>query len=123
MIKLQNKANDIINENTNWIYKNIKLSDLGRNDFIEYVSYLNMNNKEDKKRFYKRLNSIIKYKVKGRLVRGITSEDKILYGKWRDAHIKTHFELLFQSEKHKPINYDNGIFNYYWDIIRAIKTL
>ena len=123
VIKLQNKANDIINENTNWIDKNIKLSDLRRKDFIEYVSYLNMNNKEDKKRFFKILNSIIKYKVKGRLVRGITSEDKILYGKWRDAHVKSHFELLFQSDQHKPINYDNGIFNYYWDIIRAIKTL
>ena len=82
-----------------------------------------MNNKEDKKKFYKILNSIIKYKVKGRLARGITSEDKILYGKWRDAHIKTHFELLFQSDQHKPINYGNGIFHYYWDIIRAIKTL
>ena len=97
VIKMQNKANQIIKEDNSWNDKTIKLNDLRRSGFIEYMKNLDISLKTDKKIFYNILNSVIKYKAKGKLVRGIKWGDTILYGREKDTFVKNHYEKLYDS--------------------------
>ena len=123
VIKMQNKANQIIKEDNSWNDKTIKLNDLRRSGFIEYMKNLDISLKTDKKIFYNILNSVIKYKAKGKLVRGIKWGDTILYGREKDTFVKNHYEKLYDSIEQKSIIVNNRTFNYHCDIVRAIETL
>ena len=63
---------------------------------------MNLENYRDKKKSYKVLNSIVKYKNKGKIVRGIKSEDEIIYGDLTNKAIKKHYEKIF------PIKWSNS---------------
>ena len=51
---------------------------------------LNENNNRDVKKFYQQLNAVVKYRTKGKIVKGIKIEDTIVYGNEKDRIIKTY---------------------------------
>ena len=70
-IKLQQEANKIFKEEAKWETKQIKLRDTMKESFREYILNLNLQRKNEIMKFYKIINSIIKYKTKGKIVKGI----------------------------------------------------
>ena len=123
VIKIQEKANQILKENMNWDQKDIILNDLRKTEFINYVKNLDINAKADKENFYKILNSIIKYKTKGKIVKGIKINDTYIYGKEKDQYIKEYYEQLLNDKIEHTTEINNGIFNFYCDIERALSSI
>ena len=112
VIKIQEKADQIFKQDTDWSEKSIKLSNLLNIEFQNYIKKLNLENHNDKKQFYRILNSIIKYKNKGKIVRGIRTEDGIKFGKYKNKEIKHYFENLYHSGDQVTKIENNGIFNF-----------
>ena len=81
-------------------------------EFQNYIKKLNLENHNDKKQFYRILNSIIKYKNKGKIERGIRTEDGIKFGKYKNKEIKHYFENLYHSDDQVTKIENNGIFNF-----------
>ena len=79
--------------------KEVKLSHLRREDFKQFMVNLNENNNRDIKKIYQQLNAVVKYRTKGKIVKGIKIEDTIIYGKEKDRIIKTYYEQLFYTKK------------------------
>ena len=79
--------------------------------------------KQDRINFYNILNSVIKYKTRGKIIKGIKSGDSILYEKEKDKFIKNNYEQMYYRNEHNNIDFNNGIFEFHNDIIRAIETL
>ena len=123
VIKMQSSANEIIKQNNNWNERNIKLNDIRKNGFINYMKNLNIYWRQDKRSFYNILNSVIKYIMRGKIIKGIKADDTILYGKEKDKFIKNYYERLFYKEEHNHTDHYNGIFEFHCDIVRAIETL
>ena len=96
-----------------WNQKDIILNDLRKTEFINYAKTLDINIHADKERFYRILNSIVKYKSKGKIVKGIKIEDTIIYGRERDMYIKKYFERLLNDKTQYMSVKENGSFNYY----------
>ena len=69
------------------------------------------------------MNSILKYKIKRKIIKGIKTDDKIIYGTAKDKIIKNYFEQLYSSRKTNITILNNGIFDYKCYIKRAIDTL
>ena len=67
VIKLQDKAKPILNENINWELKILKLNDLRKREFWNTIKSLNTYTKTDISRFYKILNTVFKFKQRGKL--------------------------------------------------------
>ena len=84
---------------------------------------LNMNSKVDRSRFHNTLNWIFKFKVKGKIAKGIKTEEGIIYGREKDKLIKIYFEKLFAANTIKIEIRNNAIFNYECDIKRAISSI
>ena len=123
VIKIQNKANAIFKNKTNWEDKELKLKDLRSTEFKEFIKSIDMNNLIDKRTFYKMMNSLLKYKIKGKIIKGIMIKDTIVYGTDKKTIIKNYFEQLYNSNiKDTKIN-DNGIYDYTWNTTRAITNL
>ena len=123
VIKIQEKANQILKENMNWDQKDIILNDLRKTEFINYAKNLDINAKADKENFYKILNSIIKYKTKGKIVKGIKINDTYIYGKEKAQYIKEYYEQLLNDKIEHTTEINNGIFNFYCDIERALSSI
>ena len=87
VIKIQKKANPIIAENWNWSEKLLKIRDLTKADFKEYMKKLDLSLYEDSQSFYKILNSIVRYRNKGKIVRGIRLGEEIIFGQQKDKII------------------------------------
>ena len=92
--------------------KEIKLSDLRREDFKQFMVNLNENNNKDVKKFYQQLNAVVKYRAKIKIVKGIKIKDTTIYGKEKDRIIKTYYEQLFYTRRINTEVISNGIFNY-----------
>ena len=107
----------------NWDQKDIILNDLRRTEFINYAKNLDISIKADKESFYRILNSIIKYKIKGKLVKGVKVGDTNIYGREKDQYIKEYFEQLLNDKIEYSTESNNGIFNYYCDIERALSSI
>ena len=122
-IKLQDKANIIFKENINWREKQIKLNDLRKYEFKEFMKSINLSNKTDKRYFFSMMNSIISYKVRGKIVSGITKDEEVVYGRDKDKYAKSYFEQLYNARIIDTKIHNNGIFNYTWDIVRAVNNL
>ena len=73
-------------------------------------------------KFYKILNSIVRYRNKGKIVRGIRLGEEIIFGQQKDKIIKNHFQSMFFYEKEEFQIEENGVTNYYCDIDKAKKT-
>ena len=73
------EENKILEDNINWGEKELKLKDLYKRDFKNYIEGLDEKRVNDTKAFYGIVNSICKYKCKQILIKGITDEanDKI----------------------------------------------
>ena len=123
VIKIQNKANAIFKNKTNWEDKELKLKDLRSTEFKEFIKSIDMNNRIDKRTFYKMMNSLLKYKIKGKIIKGIMIKDTIVYGTDKKTIIKNYFKQIYNSNiKVIKIN-DNGIYDYSWNMTRAITNL
>ena len=79
IIRILCEANSIIKMNQKWDEKLIRLKDITKSDFLEYVKTLDLNIHEGKKSFYKILNSVIRYKNNGKIVRGVKIGDDIFF--------------------------------------------
>ena len=123
VIKLQDRSTKILKENTKWELKVTKLNDLRKEDFINTIKTLNMNSKVDRSRFHNTLNWIFKFKVKEKISKGIKTEEGIIHGKEKDKLIKIYFEKLFAANTTKIEIRNNAIFNYKYDIKRAISSI
>ena len=123
VIKLQDRSTKILKENTKWELKVTKLNDLRKEDFINTIKTLNMNSKVDRSRFHNTLNWIFKFKVKGKIAKGIKTEEGIIHGREKDKLIKIYFEKLFAANTTKIEIRNNAIFNYEYDIKRAISSI
>ena len=78
---------------------------------------------KDASKFYKILQSLIKYKSKGKLVKGINEDDTILYGKLRDKRVKEYFQAAFKDDLPEAKINNNGIFDYTINIDEAIRRI
>ena len=43
------------------------------------------------------MNSIINYKARGKIVRGITTDEEVIYGGDKDEYTKSFFEQLYNT--------------------------
>ena len=43
------------------------------------------------------MNSIINYKIRGEIVRGITTNEEVVYGRDKDKYVKSFFEQLYNT--------------------------
>ena len=73
--------------------------------------------------FYRIVNSILKYKVKGKIVKGIQEGDIILLGKEKQKKIKLYFDEIYKSEPRVCKIHNYKIFDFNIDIDRAINTV
>ena len=78
-VKLQEKANIIFSTRQEWESKEISLKTLWNENFKEYVKDLDLYRKTDSKKFYQIIQSFLKYKNKGKLVKGINEGDRVIY--------------------------------------------
>ena len=100
-----------------------KKFDLMSETFKNYVKDLDLWRTYDSARFYRVVNSILKYKVRGKFVKGIQEGDRILQGKENQKKVKLYFDEIYKSEPRvcKFCNYK--IFDSNIDINRAINTI
>ena len=70
-VKLQEKANIIFSIRQEWESKETSLKTLWNENFKKYVKDLYLYRKTDSKKFYQIIQSLLKYKNKGKLVKGI----------------------------------------------------
>ena len=50
-------------------------------------------------------------------------DDTNIYGREKDQYIKEYFEQLLNDKIEYPTETNNGIFNYYCDIERALSSI
>ena len=86
--------NSIFRDNIDWWEKDIKLKDLRNSEFIKFMKGLNLNCKAIKRLFFSMMNSILKYKIKGKIVKCIKVDNTIKYGEANVLIIKNYLEQL-----------------------------
>ena len=121
MIKLQQEANKIFREETKWETKQIKLRDTMKKSFGEYVLNLDLQRKNEITKFYKIINSIIKYKTKGKIVKGIKWDEEIILDKKKKQIIIKYYEQIYSSKNVKRVKIENSNYDYRIDVRRAIE--
>ena len=70
-----------------------------KESFIKYWSKLDMQSKQDTAQFYKIVNSLLRYKSRGKIVKGIRHEEEIIMGIQKDKIVKQFFEKLYNSSE------------------------
>ena len=80
-----------------------------------------MQSKQDTAQFYKIVNSLLRYKSKGKIVKGIRHEEEIIIGILKDKIIKQFFKKLYNSNEQPYKIPSNGIFNFRLNIWKGIK--
>ena len=94
-IKLQQEANKIFREEAKWETKQIRLRDTIKESFREYVLNLDLQRKNEITKFYKIINSIIKYKTKGKIVKRIKWDEEIILDKKKKQIIIKYYEYIY----------------------------
>ena len=122
-IKLQNNANKIFSQKWDWNLKEMNLKTLWNESFREYVRNLDLWRTKDSAKFYKIIQSIIKYKGRGKLVKGINKDGIIIYGKFRDKYVKEYYQKAFNDNVTIGVIKNNGTFDYTIKINEAIERL
>ena len=102
VIKIQNLTNKIFKEKSSWTEKEAKLKEVKKESFREYISQLNLSREEDKSRFYKIMNTLVKYKTRSHIAIEIKTNEGILYGNIKDRIIKTYFEIYIMQTQNQP---------------------
>ena len=75
-VKLQQDANEIFKQNIDWSSKQIQIKEALSESFKRYVSGLDLKRRQDTSQFYKIINSLLKYKVRGKIVKGIKCNEE-----------------------------------------------
>ena len=70
-----------------------------------------MQSKQDTAQFYKIVNSLLRYKSRGKIVKGIRNEEEIIMGILKDKIVKQFFEKLYNSNEQPYKVPSNGIFD------------
>ena len=120
-VKLQQEANKIFYKNIDWNTKKLHLKDTMEESFIKYWSKLDMQSKQDTAQFYKIVNSLLRYKSRGKIVKGIRHEEEIIMGIQRDKIVKQFFEKLYNSNEQPYKVPSNGIFDFRLNIWKGIE--
>ena len=121
---MQDEANKIFNKNWEWESKNIWLKTLANEYFKEYVRNLDLWRNQDISKFYKILNSLLKYKHKGKLVKGIKQEDgSVVYGSLKNQIVKEYFSKIFNWDTKPAQIRNNGIFEYRIELDKAFERI
>ena len=111
-VKLQQEANKIFDKNIDWNTKKLHLNDTMKESFIKYLSKLNMKSKQDTAQFYKIVNSLLRYKSKGKIVKGIRHEEEIIMAIQKNKIVKQFFEKLYISNEQSYKVPSNEIFDF-----------
>ena len=120
-IKLQNEANNIFKKGIKWEMKQIHLGDACKENFKNYTKNLNLQCTKDSAKFYKIINSLIKYKIRGKITKGITQGNEIMVGKEKNEIIINYFKKkLYDGPKITPAIESNGIFDFRVNIRRGL---
>ena len=77
-VKLQQDANEIFKKNINWSLKQIQIKDTFSESFKKYIPCLDLKRKSDITQFYKIINSLLKYKSRGKIIKGIKCNEEII---------------------------------------------
>ena len=92
--------------------------------FKEYVRNLDLWRNQDISKFYKILNSLLKYKHKGKLVKGIKQEDgSVVYGSLKNQIVKEYFSKIFNWDTKPAQIRNNGIFEYRIELDKAFERI
>ena len=122
-VKLQANINKIYEASNDWDQKLISIKDACSESFRQYVKKLDIFRTIEATKFYRIVNSLIKYKPKVKLVKGIDKDNQIVFGEERNRIIKKYYENLFDWKSKHPKIEPNGIFNYIVDIDRAMDKI
>ena len=64
--------------------------------------------KHDRRGFYNILNLVIKYKTKGKIIKGIKAGDS--FSMEKKKIIKNYYEQMYYRNEHNNTDFSNGIF-------------
>ena len=120
-IKLQTIANEIFNQNIEWETKQIQIKDAWRDSFKNYVLNLDLQRTQDTSKFYNIINSLIKYKRKGKIVKGIKQNQEIIIGNEKKEKIINYFKQLYKGPINNFTIENKGIFDYRINVTRGIE--
>ena len=119
-VKLQQDANEIFKQNIDWSSKQIQIKEALSESFKRYVSGLDLKRRQDTSQFYKIINSLLKYKVRGKIVKGIKCNEEIVIES-KKRLVKNFFEQLYSSKETKHYIPNNSIFDFRSNIWRGIE--
>ena len=69
------------------------------------------------------MKTLVKYKTRSHITKGIKTNERILYENINDRVIKIYFENLYHADTEPTIIQNNGKFNFEWNIDRALERL
>ena len=90
-------------------------------NFQDYVKDLDLLRTKDTTKIYRIVNNLLKYKVRGKIVKGILEGNVILFGKEKRNKVKQYFCDIYKSEAWTKCIWENSIFNFIIDIDKAIS--
>ena len=122
-VKIQQRINNILEAKIPFENKQINIRTAWSDGFKSFVKGLDMSRKQDISKFYKIVNSLIKYKEKGKIVKGIREDNKIIYQGEMTKIIVNYFSNLYKCNPKKiEIRYNN-IWDFRMNIDRAIDFI
>ena len=71
--------------------------------------------------FFLKVNSLLRYKSRGKIVKGIRHEEEIIMGILKDKIVKQFFEKLYNSNEQPYKVPSNRIFDFRLNIWKEIK--
>ena len=80
-----------------------------------------MQSKQDTAQFYKIVNSLLRYKSRGKIVKGIRHKEEIIMGIQKDKIVKQFFKKLYNSKEQSYKVPSNGIFDFRLNIWKGIE--
>jgi hypothetical protein len=122
-IKLQSTANNIFKSNEEWSQKEISIKAACWDSFKAYIKNLDTTQQEDSSKFYRIINSLINYKVRGNIAKGVSNDNEVIRGWEMDKVVKEYFEKIFDSETMEIEIQHNNIFSSQIDIDRAWNSI
>ena len=119
-VKLQQDANEIFKKNINWSSKQIQIKDTLSESFKKYVSCLDLKRKSDITQFYKIINSLLKYKSRGKIIKGIKWNEEIVIENKKKL-VEKLFKQLYSCYEAKHQVSNNSVFDFRLNIWRGIE--
>jgi hypothetical protein len=96
-IKIQEKTSIIFK--VNWDNAEIKLKEARRDDFQDYIRNLDLYRTQDSRKFNRIMNSLLKYKSRQKIVRGIATDDEILYCQQKRKKVKEFLKSNLDDQR------------------------